>query len=135
MKKNKKVLWIVLGVVLLFGITLGYSILSEVLSIEGNTTVKKNSWIIYFDSVDIASDSVSNDDSNNDARITNAAKDNIKFSANLKNPGDFYEFTVYTVNDGSIDASVSSIEKSPLTEEQAKYLDFEVKYDEWSNSW
>ena len=130
MKKNKKILWFVFILVSLFGIALGYSILSEVLSIDGNTTVKKNSWIIYFDNVEIAADSVVNEDSNNDAKIINASKDNIKFSASLKNPGDFYEFTVYTVNDGTIDASVASIEKSVLTEEQARYLDFEVKYDD-----
>ena len=35
----------------------------------------------------------------------------------------------YIVNDGTIDAMVDSVEKSALTEEQQKYLDFDVTYD------
>ena len=67
--------------------------------------------------------------SSNDARITNYEKTRIDFSANLKEPGDFYEFTVYTVNDGTIDAMVDHVEKFELSEEQKKYLDFSVTYD------
>ena len=127
---KKKIKYIAIVFVVILMMTLGYSMLKETLNINGSNKIKKNSWIIYFDNVDIASDSVKNDDTIYDARITNTEKNNIQFSANLKNPGDFYEFTVYTVNDGSIDASVSSLEKSVLTEEQSRYLDFDVTYDD-----
>ena len=125
-KMSKKTVLIVVGIVLLLSITIGTALISSILTIQGNTTIKENSWIIYFDSVRKSTDSVASD---NDARITNFEKTRIEFSANLKDPGDFYEFTVYTVNDGTIDAMVDSVEKFQLTEEQLKYLEFNVTYD------
>ena len=129
MKKRSKTFYIFLSLILITSITLGYAFLSRTLNINGNTRIEKNSWVIYFDDVDIANDSVQNEDSSKDARIVNREKTNIEFTANLSNPGDFYEFTVYTVNDGSIDAAISSIEKSLLSENEQKYLTYEVKYD------
>jgi len=125
-KLSKKTVLIIIGIVLLFSITLGTALLSSLLTIQGNTNIKENSWIIYFDSVRKSTDSVA---STRDAEITNYEKTRIDFSATLKEPGDFYEFTVYTVNDGTIDAMVDSVEKYSLTEEQLKYLDFTVTYD------
>ena len=133
-KKKLSFYLIILGV-LLVSITLGSALLSSTLKIIGYSAIKKNSWIIYFDDIDIAEDSAPVDNSNDNARISkngvaDPTKQNIEFTASLKNPGDFYEFTVYTVNDGSIDAEVESLEKSVLTEEQQKYLDFDVTYDD-----
>ena len=125
--KTNKIKFIFLAVIALIScITLGTAILSKTLNINGTTKIAKNSWIIYFDNVRKSSDSVPSD---NDARIVDFGKTRIEFSANLKSIGDFYEFTVYTVNDGTIDAMVDSVEKSALTEEQQKYLDFNVTYD------
>ena len=126
LKLNKFTL--VTGILLLFlvTITLGNALIKSTLSIIGNSTIKKSSWVIYFDDVEKTIDSVS---SENDARIVDFKKTRIEFEADLKQPGDFYEFTVYTVNDGTIDAMVDSIDKSELTDEQKAYLDFEVTYD------
>lgn len=126
LKKNKFTFFMAIIVVLLTTMSLGVALISTTLSIVGNTTIKENSWIIYFDNVRKSSDSVASD---KDAKIVDFKKTRIEFTANLKNPGDFYEFTVYTVNDGTIDAMVRSIERSVLTEEQQKYLQFDVTYD------
>ena len=125
-KLSRKNILLIIGVVLLLSITLGSAIVSSLLTISGKTTIKENSWVIYFDSVRKSTDSVT---ATEDARITNFEKTRIDFSVNLTEPGDFYEFTVYTVNDGSIDAMVDSVEKSLLTDAQKKYLDFFVTYD------
>ena len=126
-KSNKKIhLFLIIGIVLLATISLGTALVSSLLNISGKTTIKENSWVIYFDSVRKSTDSVT---ATEDARITNFEKTRIDFSVNLTEPGDFYEFTVYTVNDGSIDAMVDSVDKSILTENQLKYLDFSVTYD------
>ena len=117
---------VVAAFIMILGITLGTAILTRTLNINGKTKIEKNSWIIYFDDVRKSSDSVA---SEKDARIVDYGKTRIEFEANLKGAGDFYEFTVYTVNDGSIDAMVDSIEKSTLSEEQLKYIDFKVTYD------
>ncbi len=126
LKRNKFTFFMAIVVVLLTTMSLGVAFISSTLSIIGNTTIKENSWIIYFDNVRKSSDSVASD---KDAKIVDFKKTRIEFTANLKNPGDFYEFTVYTVNDGTIDAMVRSIERSVLTEEQQKYLEFDVTYD------
>lgn len=126
LKKNKFTFFMAIVVVLLTTMSLGVALINTTLSIVGNTTIKENSWIIYFDNVRKSSDSVASD---KDAKIVDFKKTRIEFTANLKNPGDFYEFTVYTVNDGTIDAMVRSIERSVLTEEQQKYLQFDVTYD------
>ena len=53
----------------------------------------------------------------------------INFNFMLNLPGDFYEFTVDVVNKGTIDAMIESFEKTPeLTEEQAKYLNYIIEY-------
>ena len=123
---SKKNILLIIGIVLVFSITLGSAIVSSLLQISGKTTIKENSWVIYFDSVRKSTDSVN---ATSDATITNFEKTRIDFSVDLTEPGEFYEFTVYTVNDGSIDAMVDSVEKSLLTDAQKKYLDFFVTYD------
>ena len=132
--KKKIKFYIAKFVIAILSITLGTALLSSTLRLQGNTTVKKNSWIIYFDNIDNfeASEvhtgtelpSISKDG------VLDPTKQNVEFTAKLYKPGDIYEFTVDTVNDGTIDAEIESLEKSVLTEEQQKYLEFEVKYDD-----
>ena len=133
--KNTKKISIMMALIafVLVGITLGQSILSSTLTITGKSTIKKNSWVIYFDDIEISEDSVHNENPSDDATlsvngIADPTKQNIEFTAKLDKPGDIYEFTVYTVNDGSIDAEIESIEKYELTNAQKEYLDFEVGY-------
>ena len=53
----------------------------------------------------------------------------MSFSADLTTPGDFYKFTVDIVNEGSIDAMIESIIKTPeLTTDEKKYLRYEIEY-------
>ena len=45
------------------------------------------------------------------------------FTFVLDKRGDFYEFTIDIINNGTLDAMIDSIEKTPaLTSEQEKYL-------------
>ncbi len=97
--KKKLYLFITVFAVLVVGISLGSAILTKTLSIGGKTKIQNN-WIIYFDEVVLNTDSVKNDDTSKDAKIVDFEKQNIEFSANLSSITDFYEFDVYTVNDG-----------------------------------
>ena len=134
LKNNKKItVLFVLITLFLTGLTIGFSMLSSTLTITGKSTIKKNSWTIYFDDIEISEDSVKNENPSDDATLSvngvaDPTKQNIEFTAKLDKPGDIYEFTVYTVNDGSIDAEIESIEKFELTNAQKEYLDFEVGY-------
>ena len=123
-KKNKKV-YIIFVFICLFCISIGYAAMNRTLNITGNTEVKQNTWDIYFDNVNVNSRSVEA----NDPTIDNS-KLNVSFSFNLDLPGDFYEFTVDVINNGSIDAMIDSIIKTPeLTASQAKYLNYIIEYE------
>ena len=124
--RNRVYLLIAIGILLVSFITIGKSYIQNTLSIVGNTKINKNSWIIYFDEIEMSSDSKT---ALVPADIIDVAKTQIEFGVHLEKPGDLYEFTVYTVNDGTRDAVIDSIEKYELSEAQKKYLDFDVRYD------
>ena len=120
--KKKFYLSIIVG--LLTSIGIGYSYLSSTLSINGNITVSKNSWDVHFENV------VVNEGSANATSVPTLSNNNTKVvaSVSLDVPGSFYEFTVDVVNNGSIDAMLSNIVSTSLTEEQKKYLEYSVSY-------
>lgn len=120
-KKNNLILILLL---LLVGIGVGYAALTTTLNINGNTTVKKASWDIHFENLQITDGSVT--------ATTDAAIDSdtttINYEINLEKPGDFYEFTVDIVNNGTIDAMISEVLKEGLTTEQEAYIFYTVDY-------
>jgi len=123
--KDRKTLSLVLCLVLVcvFTLTIAYSALSAVLTIQGNARVSAANWDIYL---------------NNPRVIRGSATTNLpviktsstlEFETTLNMPGDFYEFIVDVVNEGDIDAMIENVVKTPdLTLEQAKFLKYEVSY-------
>ena len=123
-RQNRKLqLFILLTLVCLVGtMSIAYAVLSTTLNINGTAQVQDASWNVHFDNVQVNPYSV---------EINPVITDNnkISFSADLTTPGDFYKFTVDIVNEGSIDAMIESIIKTPeLTVEQSKYVRYEVEY-------
>ena len=125
MNKNKKK--ILLGILLLFFlISIGFALLTTTLNIEGNTTAKANTWNIYFDNIQVKEGSIT---PLQEATINQSNKTQLSFNVDLNLPGDFYEFDVDVVNAGTIDAMIDTYEILPvLTTEQAKFLDYTIKY-------
>jgi hypothetical protein len=116
----------ILSVVLVsvFSLTIVYAALSVTLNITGNSEVVASSWDIHLENVKVTSGSVSG----TTPSITSSRT--ASFSTILNNPGDFYEFTIDVVNDGSIDAMIDGVSKTPtLTTAQAKYLNYIVEYE------
>ena len=128
--KDRKILYVILAIVLVsvFTLSIAYAALNEVLTIQGSAQVSSADWDVHFDNVNVTNGSVSGDDS----RITSATT--AMFSTTLNMPGDFYEFTIDVVNDGAIDAMIDSFVITPnLTNEQAKYIKYEVTYQNGEN--
>ena len=122
--KNKKV-YFVLILIVLFGISVGYAVINRTLNITGNSEIKQNTWNIYFDNVKVKNGSVTADI----PVIDTTTKSTVSFNVMLNLPGDFYEFTVEVHNDGSIDAMIDSITKTPiLTATQQKYMNYIIEY-------
>lgn len=115
-KNNKYKITLVF--VLFVGMFIAYAALTSTLNITGNTIVEKTTWDIHFENLVIANQNIEAtlDDNNT----------TVNYKLTLDKPGDFYEFTVDVVNKGTIEAMVSTIIDTPLTEEQQKYLEYTV---------
>ena len=125
MRRKNKNIYVILIILVLFGISVGYAAISRALTITGNSEVQQNTWDIHFENIQVTMGSVT--------AVKEPTLDNnnlaIEFSFNLDLPGDFYEFTVDVWNRGTIDAMLESITKTPeLTEQQAKYLNYTIEY-------
>ena len=133
MKRNRRGwLYLLFGVSIL-GITLGYAYLNTELQINGTTNVSSASWNVYWNNIQLGS--------NNVTTVTTPAtistgKTEVSFNVDFKEPGDTYEFTVDAVNDGTIDAMISTFSKgvyaangtTPKT--LPDYLEYTVTYSD-----
>lgn len=123
--RDRKTLYIILSIVLIsiFSLTIVYAALSVTLNIQGSAKVSSANWDIHLDNVKVTNGSVSG----TDPSITSPTT--ATFSTTLNMPGDFYEFTIDVVNNGTIDAMIDGVSKTPtLTTAQAKYLNYIVEY-------
>ena len=125
MLKRNKFICIVLIIFILVCLTIGYSFLNTTLTINGTSKIQKNTWDVHFDNIKVNEKSVV-------ANVEPTVSNNTiisNFEIVLKKPGDFYEFTVDAINDGSLDAMIDSIIKTPdLTTEQQMYLNYSIEY-------
>lgn len=96
MRKKLKYLLLLL---LLAGVSVVSAMLISTLSIEGVGTIGKNSWAVYFDNVEEKEGGV-------EGNVNLVNNNGISFNTNLEKPGDYYEFSVDVINNGSIDAMV-----------------------------
>ena len=123
--KDRKTLSLVLCLVLVsvFTLTVAFSALSVVLTINGNAQVAAANWDIHLSNPKVKSGSVTTN-----VPVIKTSR-TLEFETTLNMPGDFYEFTVDVVNGGDIDAMIENVVKTPdLTAEQAKFLKYEVSY-------
>ena len=119
MKDNKKILLVVV-LLMLFGFGIGYALLSSKLSITGSGIFKKNSWNVYFDNIVVSDGSVS-------GNVDITSDTVMNFNANFNKPGDYYEFSVDVINDGSLDAKVDSISLGG-NEDIKNFVDYTISY-------
>ena len=124
--KDRKFLYGILCIVLVsvFTLTIAYAALNAVLTISGSAQVSSADWDIHFDNIKVKSGSVSGEA----PKITTPTT--ATFSTTLNMPGDYYEFTIDVVNDGSIDAMIGlSMNSGGLNAEQAKYIRTSITYE------
>ena len=94
--------------ILLLLVSVGYAAIATTLKINGSSQVKSARWNVYWDneSIQVTERSVATT-SGNEARVTDAEKTQVEYSVELNEPGDFYEFTVDAVNEGSLNAKIA----------------------------
>ena len=126
--RDRKVLYIVLCFIMIsvFTLTIAYAALSVTLTIQGSARVTSSDWDIYLGNQKIEESSVADSTLSVDGTEAN-------FNATFNIPGDYYEFTIDIINAGDIDATVTSVNKSSLTQEQAKLFNYTVRYENGSS--
>ena len=129
MRANKKEKVFSLLFILLLGLGVGYAVLSSNLTIEGTSLFKKATFDIHFEDVSITSGSVTP----NSGPTIGSNLTSVSYNITLTNPGDFFEFTVDAVNDGTIDAMISSITSkmnSTVITTLPNYMEYSVTYSD-----
>ena len=110
---------------LILGLGIGFAYLSTQLNINGATNVLGSKWSVYFDNIVVSEGSMEAE-----LPTIDTNKTTVDFGVTLANPGDYYEFTVDVVNDGTIDAMIESISKTSLEARVLQYLNYTVTYND-----
>lgn len=129
-KKNKnKKLYLLLLLVL--GICIGYAALASNLKINGISGVKNATWIIHWANPTVTEGSVTTT-----KPVLSESNTVATYSVTLNEPGDFYEFTIDAVNEGTIDAEVFNViskfddkDGEDIEGNLPSYLEYSVTYE------
>ena len=124
---NYKKKYGLLIIVMLLLISVGYALINTTLKLNGSSKIKKARWDIYFDKVEHESGVTSTETKIDDKKTT------VSFDIDLEKPGDYYQFNVDTVNDGTIDAIIDSTELTGLTNTTKEIIDYDVTYSDGSS--
>jgi len=124
MEKKKNTQLIIIGVLsfaLLF-MSIGFATYATNLTINGTTTFGQSKWSVHFDTTDANFQVTSGSQS-----ITKTVGETtITYSTSLGAPGEFAEFTIPVINDGTYDATLKKVIMS--TPSQA-YVSYKVWYN------
>ena len=122
---NRKVMICILSLVIVsvLTMTLAYAALSVALKINGSAEIVASSWDIHLANPKVKPGSIT-------TQLPTIKNGNtIDFNVSFNGIEQFYEFTVDIVNEGTIDAMIDEVIKTPeLTAEQAKYINYELSY-------
>ena len=131
MEKERKIRIISVAalIITIICLTVAFAALSQTLTINGAATLDAAKWGIKFENL---SDGKTSGDAiiNDTAVIADDLVTINNIDVSLSTPGDSVTYTVDLVNEGTINAEIYSIETPTLTEEQERYLNFIVTYDD-----
>ena len=130
MRREKKKMIMSLLVLLLLGLGIGYAFLTTDLGINGIANVPSSSWDIHFANIVVNSNSVEILEGNHAATI-GSDPTTVSYNVTLKQPGDFYEFTVDAVNAGTIDGMIESVNSTlngVAITNLPEYMEYSVTY-------
>ena len=122
LKKNNVLIMVLLAITVLMSV--GFAVLSTTLNINGTAKVKSQTWDIHFENVNITEGSVT---AIKEANIANDKATLVEYEVELSKPGDFYEFTVDAVNEGTLDSMIEMITLSGI-EGNEDYVSYQATY-------
>ena len=136
MMKNRNKRKALLGLfILLITVTIGYALLSATGFIKGTSRIADGvKWDIHWDDTSVAVTTGSVDGS--DPVVSGDKLDVVTFTADVELPGDFYEFTVDAINEGTINGKIKSVSNLVYEEDGEtettlpEYIHYTVTYDD-----
>ena len=108
MRRNRRKNMYLFLFILVCSLGIGYAFLKTELTINGTADFLDARWDIHFNNVVVNPNSVELSTGNSAATISTSTTE-VTYAVTLKEPGDFYEFTVDAVNSGSMDAMIDTI--------------------------
>lgn len=127
-KENRRMVTIIV-IALILLLSVGFSLLSSQLKINGNASINASEWKIEIGNVSKKCEG--NGKFIGDVVISNS-KLELTYSSKLYAPGDSCSVTFTVYNKGNIDAELSKVPTIALTNTQKQYLDYSIKYNNGS---
>ena len=127
LKKQKRLQGATIGALALAIVfmAIGFAAYTQTLNINGTANVDLASWNVHFDST---KDPVTSSGSQTVTK-TSYTGTTLAFSCSLTAPGQFCEFTIDVVNEGTFDAKLTKVTLSGISTAQAKYLTYKLYYN------
>lgn len=122
-KVNFKILYYLFAMI--FVMSVGFAYVQSSLSIKGVANIEDGAWNIYFDNL-----TKKHNMTTMIPAAINTMKDTITFNLTLETKLDYYEFEVDVVNRGDLDAEISEINLTGLSDAQKKYLSYTYSYSD-----
>lgn len=119
--RTARILVIVAICIATLGLSVAYSSFSTILTIDGTSTLKGNQWSVYFTNLGTPTE-VGTGKSTSADLTTDTTK--FTFSVDLVKPGDSVVYTFDVKNAGEIDAKLSTINITGVTEAAAKNVTY-----------
>ncbi len=133
MKKMNKEHKVLLVLIVLLSIGIGYAFLNTQLKINGTADISDGRWNVHFENYQETANSTVSPTSGNAPVITGDTTTEISYAVNFNEPGDVYEFTVFLVNGGTLNADVISLDTTVKVgdvevSDIPTYIDYSITY-------
>ena len=132
MEKQKHVQTAIIGVlaVAILVMAVGFALYEQNLNIGGTANVTAASWNVHFvtSGTGVYATTTGSITPSTPPTVTGTSVST--YNITLAKPGDYYEFTIDVVNEGTIDAKLNGITLSSLSEAAAPYVSYTVYYND-----
>ena len=113
---------------ILVGMTVGFAAINTTLQLIGTLNISKTTWNIHWDNPTKTGGVAAT----TEVKLKDGDNTTVEYQVDLKNPGDYYEFTVDAKNEGTIDGMITGISNKVYENNtevtKPDYLDFTVTY-------
>ena len=113
----------------LVGMTLGFASINTTLQLIGTLNISRTTWDIHFQNPT----KIGGVTATKEVQLKQNDNTTVEYQIKLTNPGDYYEFTVEAVNNGTIDAMVTGISNKIYennVEVNPTYLESTITYSD-----